>query len=247
MRTDGFALNVPEDFETWFPDRTVTLQASGANLSLATLPVHLHSLTEPVELKLASATPRSGKLLDEAGSPAVGVRVEVVRIGDAVGEPVVGEVQHANLPAWPDAVTSGPDGKFVIPALGGSSNVWVRVLDPRFALDSFSLDGSRPNEPCELRLAPARPMTVVVRAADNNARLVGRALPSSRIALPLIRISAPPITVSMVPARFHRILTPLRIGKARFMSTLRPVIVQKSSFTPQRKAARMSGFVAAWK
>ena len=113
---DGrFALNVPEDFETWFPDRTVTLQASGANLSLATLPVHLHSLTEPVELKLASATPRSGKLLDEAGSPAVGVRVEVVRIGDAVGEPVVGEVQHANLPAWPDAVTSGPDGKFVIP------------------------------------------------------------------------------------------------------------------------------------
>src|SRR4029450_3850032 len=55
-------------------------------------------------------------------------------------------------------------------ALGGSANVWVQVLDPRFALDTFRVDGVHP---AEFRLEPARPLLVEVRAADTDAVLSG--------------------------------------------------------------------------
>ena len=171
--TGRFTLRVPDDFDTWFTGRVVTVQASGPNFAPATLSVRLRPSPESVELKLATASALRGKLLDDAGRVAGGVRVTVVRIGDAVAEPVVGRVERAPPPAWPSAVTSGADGMFTLPALGGSANVWIRVADPRFALDTFRVDTTRPNEPREFRLAPSRPLAVKVRAADTDAILAG--------------------------------------------------------------------------
>jgi RNA polymerase sigma factor (sigma-70 family) len=181
-----FGLKVPNDFDTWFLSKTVTLQASGPSFAPVTLPVHLDPLPHSVELKLSSASELRAKLLDEVGHPAAGVRVEVVRVGDAVSEPVVGGGNRSSLPAWPDVATSSADGTFTLPALGGATNVWVRVLDPRYALDSFHLE-AKPNETSILKLAPARPLTVIVRAADTKA-----ILPGARVTVITDRVEAHP-------------------------------------------------------
>ena len=189
-RTDAegrFALSVPDDFDTWFSGRVVTVQASGPNFAPATLPVRLRPSPGEIELKLAAASTLKGKLLDETGHPAAGVRVEVVRIGDAVAEPVVGRADLASPPAWPSAVVSSTDGTFTLPALGGSVNVWVRVLDPRFALDTFRVDGAKVGAVSEFRLDSARPLTVEVRAGDTDAVLVG-----ARVTVITDRVAAHP-------------------------------------------------------
>ncbi|AMV26191.1 ECF RNA polymerase sigma factor SigE [Gemmata sp. SH-PL17] len=200
---DGrFALNVFDDFDTWFTGRVVTVQASGPNFAPATLPVRLRPSPGEVELTLAAASDLRGKLLDEAGRAAVGVRVEVVRIGDAVAEPVVGRAESASPPAWPKAVVSGADGTFAFPALGGAENVWVRVLDPRFALDVFRIDGVKPGSLGEFRLDRACSLTVEVRAGDTDA-----VLPGARVTVITDPVSAHPHFC----ATDHGILSPRSI------------------------------------
>jgi RNA polymerase sigma factor (sigma-70 family) len=163
-----FRLRVPDDFDTWFAGRAVTVRASAPGAAPATLPVRLRPAPGPLVLTLPTATALRGALLDADGRPAAGVRVEVVRVGDAVAEPVVG-VPRAAPPGWPAAAITDADGAFALPALGGAANVWVRVDDPRFALDTFRLDGRTD----AMRLDPARPLTVEVRAADTGAALAG--------------------------------------------------------------------------
>src|SRR5262249_21340303 len=90
-----FAVAVPDDFNTWFTGRVVTVQASAPGLAPATLPVRLRPAPAALDLKLATASALRGRLLDEAGRPAAGVRMEVVRVGDAVAEPVVGGTRSA--------------------------------------------------------------------------------------------------------------------------------------------------------
>lgn len=178
-----FDLRVPDDFDTWFRGRVVTVQASGAGLAPATCPVRLDAPPAALELKLARAAALRGRLTDADGRPAGGVRVEVVRVGDVVAEPVLGGARHVP-PAWPAAATSSADGAFELPALGGSANVWVRVCDPRFALDTFRLDGGPADS---FRLAPASPLTVEVRAADTGAPL-----PGARVTVITDRLAAHP-------------------------------------------------------
>ena len=164
---DGrFSLPVAEAFATWFPDRAVTVRAVGAGFAPATRPVRLPA-REQLELGLAAASHLAGTLLDPARRPATGVRVAVVRIGDAVAEPVVGAAAPAP-PAWPTAVTTDAAGRFVLPNLGGCENVWVRVGDSRWATDTFRVDGRR-----EFRVEPACPLAVEVVAADTGAPLGG--------------------------------------------------------------------------
>lgn len=181
-----FTLPVPDDFDTWFAGRVVTVQASGPNLAPATVAVRLRPAPAAVELNLKPAVALRGQLVDEAGRPAPGVRLEIVRVGDAVAEPVVGRTEQAP-PAWPLPVVSAADGTFAVPVLGGSANVWARVNDARFALDTFRLDVAGPGGPRRYSLAPARPLVVEVRAADTDAPL-----PGARVTVITDRVSAHP-------------------------------------------------------
>src|SRR5262249_46250738 len=84
-----FSLRLADDFATWFADRVVTVQASAPGLGTVSVPVRFGSRPQSasVELRLEAAAPLRGRLLDQAGRPAAGVRVEVVRGGEAGGEP----------------------------------------------------------------------------------------------------------------------------------------------------------------
>ncbi len=168
-RTGRFDFRVPDDFDTWFAGRLVTVQASGPDFAPVTQPIRLRAGAEPVELRLGAASPLRGKLLDAAGLPGAGIRVEVVRIGGAVAEPVVGESARSPHRDWPSAVTTGADGGFEFKELGGSANVWVRIDDARFAHDVFRIDGAKP----EFRLEDAHPLAVEVLADDTGASLAG--------------------------------------------------------------------------
>jgi hypothetical protein len=145
--------------------------------------VRLRPAPEPVELRLAAAVALRGALHDADGRPAAGVPVEVVRVGDAVAEPIVGQSPRSLPPGWPPPATTAADGTFALPALGGSGNVWVRVNDPRFALDTFRVDAAAG----AVRLAPARPLAVEVRAADTGAPLAG-----ARVTVITDRVAAHP-------------------------------------------------------
>lgn len=195
-RSGRFALAVPDDFDTWFAGRVVTVRASGPDLAPTTLPVRLKPAPADVELKLPAASALRGALLDDEGRPVAGVRVAVVRVGHAVAEPVVGRADR-DPPAWPAAATTAADGSFAFPGLGGAANVWVRVADPRFALNTFRIDGTQTGA---FRLAPARPLTVDVRAADTDAALAG-----ARVTVVTDRVAAHPHFC----AADHAVLGPL--------------------------------------
>jgi RNA polymerase sigma factor (sigma-70 family) len=182
-----FALRVPDDFDTWFAGRVVTVRASAPNRAPITQPIRTNPAPAAIELTLAPASALHGRLLDEAGHPAVGVHVEVVRVGDAVAEPVIGRPNPGVPPAWPDTVLSQSDGTFTLPALGSSANVWVRVVDSRFALDTFRVDAAQTPGRTEWRLAPARPLLIEVRAADTGA-----VLPGTRVTVITDRVAAHP-------------------------------------------------------
>ncbi|MCI0705547.1 MAG: sigma-70 family RNA polymerase sigma factor, partial [Planctomycetia bacterium] len=172
-----FTLAVPDDFTTWFADRLVTVHASAPNMSPTTLPVRVPSWPKgTLDLRLSAASPLKGRLRDPSGQPAGGVRVEVVRVGDVVAEPVLGGSVPQLPPDWPAPVMTATDGTFAIPTLGGCSNVWVRINDPRFALDTFRVDHPDRSGGVDFQLAEFRTLAVEVRAADTGIALAGARL-----------------------------------------------------------------------
>ncbi|VTT99641.1 sigma-70 family rna polymerase sigma factor : RNA polymerase sigma factor, sigma-70 family OS=Singulisphaera acidiphila (strain ATCC BAA-1392 / DSM 18658 / VKM B-2454 / MOB10) GN=Sinac_4459 PE=4 SV=1: Sigma70_r2: Sigma70_r4_2 [Gemmataceae bacterium] len=165
-----FALRVSDDFATWFADRVVTVRASAPGLAPASVPVRMGARGD-VELRLTGGAVLSGRLVLGSGEPAAGARVEVVRVGCAVSEPVVG-AERQRPPGWPEPVRADAEGRFAIPRLGTAENVWVRVADPRFATDTFRLD--RPaGDRTAYRVEPAVPLTVEVRAAEGDRPVAG--------------------------------------------------------------------------
>jgi RNA polymerase sigma factor (sigma-70 family) len=171
--TDGdgrFTIRVADDFATWFVDRVVTVRASAPGLAPASVPVRMEAPGD-VELRLTGGAVLRGRLALGSGEPAAGARVEVVRVGCAVAEPVVG-AEWPRPPGWPEPVRADADGRFAIPRLGTAENVWVRVADPRFATDTFRLD--RPaGDRTAYRVEPAVPLTVEVRAAETDRPVAG--------------------------------------------------------------------------
>jgi RNA polymerase sigma factor (sigma-70 family) len=170
-----FHLPLPEQFDTWFQERLITVQASAPGWTPATAPVRLPE-TSTVELCLRNGIPLRGRLVDSNNKPIAHARVDVVRIGDAVAEPIVGLPQQQTPPGWPEAVWTNAHGEFVLPNLGSCENVWVRVSDPRFAIETFRVDIHGPHRSREFVLNPAVPLTVTVIAADT-----GQPLPGARV------------------------------------------------------------------
>lgn len=170
-----FHLPLPEQFDTWFQERLITVQASAPGWAPATLPV-LWPETTTVELCLHGGIPLRGRLVDTHTKPIPHARVDVVRIGDAVAEPIVGLSHQQTPPGWPEGVWTNAHGEFVFPNLGACENVWVRVNDPRFAIETFRVDPHGPHPLQEFVLDPAVPLTVAVVAADT-----GQPLPGARV------------------------------------------------------------------
>jgi RNA polymerase sigma factor (sigma-70 family) len=79
-------------------------------------------------LRLTAGKPLTGQLRDTNGNPLSGARLEIIRIGDAVYEPVLGD--KTPLPDWVTQTTTDTTGRFSLPQLGGIANVWARVHLP---------------------------------------------------------------------------------------------------------------------
>ncbi|MBA4191357.1 MAG: hypothetical protein C0467_25535 [Planctomycetaceae bacterium] len=178
-----FTLRVRDDFATWLPDRVVTVQASAQGMAPATVPIRFPGETG-TEVRLEAATPLRGRLIGPNGEPAVGVRVDVARVGGAVAEPVVGGTDRQLPPGWPDAATTDRDGQFSLPDLGGAANVWVRVADPRFAFETFRVD---PQAAKGFQLEAAHVLNIEVVAADT-----GLPLPGARMTVITDRVGSHP-------------------------------------------------------
>jgi RNA polymerase sigma factor (sigma-70 family) len=171
-----FRLSVPADFPTWYPDRKVVLVADAAEHAPTTLAVPTKPDHAQVELKMTKRGGLGGTVLDPDGNPAAGVRVAVVRLGDAAWEPVQGSQQRPPT-FWPEPIRTDARGEFRLPDLDPNQNVWLQFQDDRFAL---ATEPARPAKEGSVvyRLAPARLLTGRVLAADT-----GKPLAHARLAI----------------------------------------------------------------
>jgi RNA polymerase sigma factor (sigma-70 family) len=151
--TEGhFQLTVPADFPSWYPDRQVVLVATAPGHAPTTLPVSTLSAQGLAELRLGATGTIRGRLLDWTGQPAVGVRVQVVRLGDAAWEPVQGD-DVAPPPFWPGPVYSDEHGDFDLRGLDAGRNVWLQFQDDRYELTTVPV---KPAANAVYHLGPAR-------------------------------------------------------------------------------------------
>lgn len=168
-RNGRFAVQVPADFPTWFAERVVTVRATAPGLAPITRSVRFAegSGAADVTLSMPTGSPLQGRLIGPFNEPAVGVRVDVIRAGDVASEPVVGKQDGSTTTAVTDA-----NGTYTLPGLGSTANVWVRVADPRFSIETVRADAVR-----HIQLVPARTLTVRVETED------GVAIPAARLTL----------------------------------------------------------------
>src|SRR5262249_21430629 len=129
--------------------------------------------TGDVALGLGKAAPLRGRLLGPRGKPVADARVEVIRVGDATHEPILGAPDSSRPPAGA-APVPGPDGVFALPALRGAPNVWVRVRADGHALATFrcSTAAHRHGDEVEdFHLPEARTLEVRVCDAETDRPL----------------------------------------------------------------------------
>jgi RNA polymerase sigma factor (sigma-70 family) len=170
-----FRLTVPADFPSWYPDRQVVLVAKKDG-ALTTLPVSTLSGQVNTPLRLGASGMIRGRLVDTSGALAAGVRVQVVRLGDAAWEPVQGEDSRPP-PFWPEPATSNEKGEFILPGLDASQNVWLQFQDDRYELTTVAVSPSE-HVPALFRLGPPRLLRGQVLDEET-----GRPLPFARLAV----------------------------------------------------------------
>lgn len=161
--TGRYRLPIPASETGWTHDRVVVVKAESPGMAPSTRAVAVSSGSRSnADVQMSPARPLRGRLVDEMGKPAVGVRVQIVRIGDAAAEPVLRSGAVGSETDWPATVT-GADGRFVFPDLGGTPNVWACATDPRYALEIF-----RPDAATNAVLSPARTLVVTARGSDGT-------------------------------------------------------------------------------
>ncbi|QJW96883.1 sigma-70 family RNA polymerase sigma factor [Frigoriglobus tundricola] len=167
---DGrYALAVPADFPTHYPERSVTLLVSGPGLPPTAKPVRLGAGTADVGVPAARAV--RGVLVAPDGRPGAGVRVGVVRLGGAAAEPVQG-VPHTTPDGWPADVTADAHGAFAFAGLPADADVWLDVRDDRFALTVARVAASD-SAPVRIELAAPRVLRGRVTTTDTARPLAG--------------------------------------------------------------------------
>ncbi len=127
-----------------------------------------------VELRLLQEEAVRGRLVDLRGEPAAGIAVLVVQVaaktdgeyhGVGIREPAV------NIPGWPKAVTTDPQGRFLIRGVGRGVAAEVQIRDERFARQEIVIEprASGESEGNAYVLTPAHPIDGRVTYADSGA------------------------------------------------------------------------------
>jgi protocatechuate 3,4-dioxygenase beta subunit len=105
-----------------------------------------------VSLKLLAEEPIRGRLVDIEGRPAGGVRMTyramMLTMTDQRSQDGVGFREFNKGPAaWPQAVTSDDEGRFVLPSIAAGQGVWLAVdASDRFAPQDLSLNTGLPEQ-----------------------------------------------------------------------------------------------------
>jgi RNA polymerase sigma factor (sigma-70 family) len=185
---DGrFRVVIPADFPTWYSERQIVVAASATGHAPATLAVPLRAGQPNLTMSLSPNHPLRGRVVDRHGNPAVGVRLEVVRVGNALREIIqtsddggTEKGPGALVDLWPPAATTNTAGEFDLPGLGTVRNVWLQIHDDRFALETFPAEFSdgRPidGEPYSIMVLPGDVLQGRVTAADT-----GKPVPYARL------------------------------------------------------------------
>jgi RNA polymerase sigma factor (sigma-70 family) len=133
-----------------------------------------------------------GRLLDLTGRPAEGVAVSVTAIRRVLVEnssnylslvqrtegPAYDSAAVNEIPAWPKPAKTDTEGRFSIHGVGRNVDVWLSIIDPRFALQRIELatDESPDEKVVSRTLQPAKIFTGRVTYADT-----GKPVPRARL------------------------------------------------------------------
>jgi RNA polymerase sigma factor (sigma-70 family) len=114
-----------------------------------------------IELRTATGRTFRGRLVDESGKPAGGVRVQVAagsRPDGSQVDAVFFHVPPGRLRSWPEPVTTDRDGRFTFRGLPSDAKLYLRVEDPRFAPQWLAVPAGQAGEasPVRFGLAPRR-------------------------------------------------------------------------------------------
>ncbi len=143
---------------------------------------------EMVALTLRPAVKIRGQLLTPAGTPAVGVRVQLQSITRGREESVgINWRQQSKLPPyWPAAVLTDRQGRFTLDGLSDGADAHLTITHPDFAQEELYVSSKaevsadfkafdiKPLKPdFKHTLAPARPVQGVITAADTGKPMAG--------------------------------------------------------------------------
>ena len=171
--------------------------------AIAWRPLNLEAVGIEASLELAAEAPIRAKLIDLEGRPAAGVRLVISAVLEhkESGMPNDGVGDHTSefaTAAWPPAVTSDKQGRFVIHGIHAGRGVMLNVeANDRLAPQDIALNAgwpeqrgeldatyrplvknTKPGEEAVLALAPAQPFEGVVRYADS-----GKPAPHARVTI----------------------------------------------------------------
>src|SRR5262249_25092795 len=126
------------------------------------------------------------------GAAARGVRLRVIRLGDAARETVQGVAEHDGLNLdWPGPVMSDAEGRFTLSGIDPEQGVWLQVDDDRYAPEAFGLRGA--DKPAEIGLRRAQVLEGRIVAADTGKAVAGVKLITTRLPAPHLNLARVPV------------------------------------------------------
>ncbi len=126
-------------------------------------------------LRLGAEQTIRGRIVDLQGLPAEGVKVYLLKAGQAKSGKFTGlQFSHplAHAPYWPAPVTTDDKGQFVLHGVNRTMSLRVRTQDDRFATDELALEPGGKDE-VTLALPPARIFEGRVIAEDTRQPIPG--------------------------------------------------------------------------
>ncbi len=127
-----------------------------------------------VEIRLRPERLIRGRITDPAGKPCAGVRVEVLKLGhipeSATGPSgdllMFGWSHGRERPGWPGPEITDDEGRFTLPGIGRGFEVWLGLIDPRFARQESRIQTGNAPQPMECTFVLTPPRILDIQVAD---------------------------------------------------------------------------------